>query len=75
MFVLAVVLSPIFVVYELKYAKNPVVDMTLFSNHNVRIACLINFLTGASNFGVIFFLPRYEEFERSTQHFELICLH
>ncbi|KAJ7319092.1 major facilitator superfamily domain-containing protein [Mycena albidolilacea] len=59
MFVLAVVLSPIFVVYELKYAKNPVVDMTLFSNHNVRIACLINFLTGASNFGVIFFLPRF----------------
>ncbi|KAJ7446902.1 major facilitator superfamily domain-containing protein [Mycena galericulata] len=59
MFVVGGALMPFFVIYEYKYAKNPVVDMHLFKLHNVRIAVLINFLTGAGNFGTIFFLPRY----------------
>ncbi|KAJ7631852.1 major facilitator superfamily domain-containing protein [Mycena polygramma] len=59
MFCLGGALMPFFIVYEYKYAKNPVVDMHLFKIHNVRIACIINFLTGAANFGTIFFLPRY----------------
>ncbi|KAF7308867.1 MFS general substrate transporter [Mycena kentingensis (nom. inval.)] len=59
MFCLAAALVPVFWLYETRYAKNPVVDMSLFTYHNVRIACIINFLTGAANFGTIFFLPRY----------------
>ncbi|KAJ7769955.1 major facilitator superfamily domain-containing protein [Mycena metata] len=59
MFVLGAALMPIFVIYELRYAKNPIVDMHLFKLHNVQIAVIINFLTGAANFGTIFFLPRY----------------
>lgn len=52
-------LTPIFALYELKMAKNPVVDIHLFSTRNIPIACLINFTTGAAYFGAIFFLPRY----------------
>lgn len=52
-------LIPFFVLYEYKYAKNPVVDITLFKLHNIQIACCINFLTGAGHFGAVFFLPRY----------------
>ncbi|KAK7466438.1 hypothetical protein VKT23_005160 [Stygiomarasmius scandens] len=59
MFVIAALLLPVFVVYEYKYPKNPVVDIHLFKLFNIQIACVINFLTGAGNFGAIFFLPRY----------------
>jgi MFS family permease len=52
-------LIPIFVFYELKFAKYPVVDMHLFTIPNIPIACLINFLTGAAYFGAVFLLPRY----------------
>ncbi|KAF8521173.1 major facilitator superfamily-domain-containing protein [Gautieria morchelliformis] len=59
LFVVGAALIPVFVFYELKVAKNPVVDMHLFTIPNIPIACLINFLTGAAYFGAVFFLPRY----------------
>ncbi|KAF8491133.1 major facilitator superfamily domain-containing protein [Gautieria morchelliformis] len=59
LFVVGAALIPVFVFYELKVAKYPVVDMHLFTIPNIPIACLINFLTGAAYFGAVFFLPRY----------------
>jgi MFS family permease len=59
LFVGGLTLIPIFLFYELKIAKNPLLDIHLFSNRNIPIACLINFTTGAAYFGAIFFLPRY----------------
>ncbi|TDL26464.1 MFS general substrate transporter, partial [Rickenella mellea] len=59
LFVIGGALIPVFVLYELRIAKHPVVDIRLFAISNIPIACLINFLTGASYFGAIFFLPRY----------------
>jgi MFS family permease len=59
MFVAGGLMIPIFVIYESKYTKNPIVDIHLFKLHNIHIACIINFLTGAAHFGAVFFLPRY----------------
>ncbi|KAF8521174.1 major facilitator superfamily domain-containing protein [Gautieria morchelliformis] len=59
LFVAGLSLIPVFVLYELKVAKYPVVDMHLFTIPNIPIACLINFVTGAAYFGAVFFLPRY----------------
>ncbi|KAG6333942.1 hypothetical protein ID866_5153 [Astraeus odoratus] len=59
LFLLGGFLIPIFVYYELKVAKHPVVDMRLFGIPNIPVTCLINFLTGAGYFGAVFFLPRY----------------
>ncbi|KAG1730810.1 major facilitator superfamily domain-containing protein [Suillus paluster] len=59
LFVIGGLLIPVFVLYELKVAEHPVVDIRLFSIPNIPITCLINFLTGAGYFGSVFFLPRY----------------
>ena len=59
LFLLGGLLIPVFVYYELKVAKHPVVDMRLFLIQNIPVTCLINFLTGAGYFGSVFFLPRY----------------
>lgn len=59
LFVLGGLLIPVFVFYELKLARQPVVEMRLFRIPNIPAACLINFLTGAGYFGSVFFLPRY----------------
>ncbi|KAI6019870.1 major facilitator superfamily domain-containing protein [Pisolithus orientalis] len=59
LFILGGLLIPVFACYELKVAKQPVVDMHLFSIPNIPVTCLINFLTGAGYFGAVFFLPRY----------------
>ncbi|KAI6148588.1 major facilitator superfamily domain-containing protein, partial [Pisolithus tinctorius] len=59
LFILGGLLIPVFACYELKVAKQPVVDMRLFSIPNIPVTCLINFLTGAGYFGAVFFLPRY----------------
>jgi MFS family permease len=59
MFVASAAIVPIFVFYELKVAKEPIVDMRLFAIRNVSVACLVNFITGAGYFGALFFLPRY----------------
>lgn len=59
LFLLGGLLIPVFVCYELKAAKQPVVDMRLFAIPNIPVTCFINFLTGAGYFGAVFFLPRY----------------
>ncbi|KAI6168448.1 major facilitator superfamily domain-containing protein [Pisolithus thermaeus] len=59
LFLLGGLLIPVFACYELKVAKQPVVDMRLFAIPNIPVTCFINFLTGAGYFGAVFFLPRY----------------
>ena len=61
-------LVPWFVIHEFK-AKHPIVDLRLFANRNIPVACAINFFTGAAYFGAIVFLPQYFIFGKGSSPF------
>jgi MFS family permease len=59
MLAFGMLLIPLFVIYEIKLAKVPVIDVRMFKIRNIPIACAMNFLNGAAYFGAIVFLPRF----------------
>ncbi|KAJ3343929.1 hypothetical protein HDU93_005212 [Gonapodya sp. JEL0774] len=54
-----VFLVTLFVFWELHYAKEPVIPMSLFEARNVRFAFVATFAIGVNMFGVSYFVPLY----------------
>jgi hypothetical protein len=55
--VLSVPLIPIFIFYELKVAKMPIINMHLFQTRNISLACLFNFISGTAYLTPILLFP------------------
>jgi hypothetical protein len=52
-------LIPVWIHYEENYPKNPVLELSTFALPNIKIATVLNFLSGSAYMGAIFFLPRF----------------
>ena len=59
LFVLSVPFIPIFIFYESRVAKNPVLDLHLFESRNLCIACLLSFISGTAHLTPILLFPLY----------------
>jgi MFS transporter, DHA2 family, multidrug resistance protein len=59
-FELAIVFIPAFVITEF-IVKKPVVNFRLFSDRNLALSCMTNFVMGAALYGSVYLLPQYLE--------------
>jgi EmrB/QacA subfamily drug resistance transporter len=66
---LSLVSATIFIVVELKHAKEPIIPLTLLWDRSVASGCLTNFLSSGSRFAMLFYLPMFLEVQgyNSTQ--------
>ncbi|KAF7959955.1 hypothetical protein EAE96_001557 [Botrytis aclada] len=56
----------IFIITELKYAKEPIIPLPLLCNISVAGGCLTNAFSSASRFAMIFYLPLFLEAQGYT---------
>jgi len=56
-----VILLVSFAVYELRFVKDPVLDLRLYKNYNFTIASIITWLASTMVFGSLFLLPIFLE--------------
>ncbi|KAI8866808.1 MFS general substrate transporter, partial [Ramicandelaber brevisporus] len=54
-----IVMTVVFVVYEIKVAKDPLIPMRLFRNRNLVIAILVNVSIGVAMYGTVYYIPLY----------------
>ncbi|KXS18130.1 MFS general substrate transporter [Gonapodya prolifera JEL478] len=63
--ILPFILIALFVVWESRYAKEPVIPMGLFTASNARYAFITTFSIGVNMFGMSYFLPLYLQVVKS----------
>ncbi|HSX30579.1 MAG TPA: MDR family MFS transporter [Candidatus Saccharimonadales bacterium] len=56
--------SALLFVWRERYAKEPIISLTLFRNNVFSVASLLSFIIGVAMFGALIFLPEYQQIIR-----------
>lgn len=63
LFSASAILAGLFIWRE-RYAAEPIIPLSLFKNHTIRISSLLSFVFGIAMFGALLFLPQYQQLVR-----------
>jgi hypothetical protein len=66
LFTLSIPLLPIFILYELKIATTPIINIHLFQIRNISLGCLFNFISGTAHLSPILLFPLHISAVKST---------